>query len=490
MSTFLLIAAVVLALVIGLFAFHAAAAPAPAAQLPDTTAGRRVAAFLAAFNSGQDEQLRQVLAGQFDPQALQTMPLETRLHTLKQLLAETGKLELLTVGAVNDRELTVVAKGSRRGTRLDLTFLFAPGEEHRLMGARIRQIEDDSEGQAPEIAGGPLSTDGARQAIEADLLRLVKEDKFSGAVLVLRKGATLFQHAYGFADRERRQANDLDTKFNLGSINKVFTKLAIAQLAESGKLALGEPFGRYLPDYPDPEVGKKVTVEQLAAHTSGLGDIFTDRFPALRQGLTSLNAYLALFARKPLEFEPGTRSSYSNAGYVVLGLVVERLSGTDYYSYVRQHIFAPVQMKDTDSYPLAEATPNRAIGYTFGDEDGPRQGQRHPNRAALPARGSSAGGGYSTLADLARFAQALAASQLASAAWTHWVAGGPVPKAGAPAAALPPINLGVAGGSPGVNAVLELDPDQGTVVVLSNYDPPSAQQVSRRIRTLLGRIQG
>ena len=144
MSTFLLIAAVVLALVIGLFAFHAAAAPAPAAQLPDTTAGRRVAAFLAAFNSGQDEQLRQVLAGQFDPQALQTMPLETRLHTLKQLLAETGKLELLTVGAVNDRELTVVAKGSRRGTRLDLTFLFAPGEVRRHDGIGIAVAEIDA----------------------------------------------------------------------------------------------------------------------------------------------------------------------------------------------------------------------------------------------------------------------------------------------------------------------------------------------------------
>jgi D-alanyl-D-alanine carboxypeptidase len=374
-----------------------------------------------------------------------------------------------------------------------LTFLFTPDAEHRLEGARIRSLDEDEEAADPEVAGGPLTVDGARQAIEADLAGLVKADRFSGAVRVSWHGQLLFEHAYGFADREHQFPNTLETKFNLGSINKVFTKLAIAQLAERGKLSLTDPLIRYLPDYPNPEVAKKITLEQIANHSSGLGDIFTERFPSLRDKLTSLSAYLPLFADKPLEFEPGARSSYSNAGYVVLGLVVERVSGLDYYTYVRQNLFTPTQMKDTDSYPLAEATPNRAIGYTTGDGEGSKSGTRRPNFDRLPARGSSAGGGYSTVGDLARFAKALSGNRLAGPAWTRWAIGGPSPKPGAPAekTALPPLDLGAAGGSPGLNAVLEIEGggEKWTVVVLSNYDPPSAQQVSRRILTLLGRIR-
>lgn len=488
MNHLLLLAAAVLAAVLGLFAFRAHAATSASPQLPANLAGQRVAAFLDAFNTGDEGALRRLLTTQYDPKALAATPIETRLRTLAQLREDTGKLALVAVHPIDERQLEIVVRGARRGARLQITFQFAPGEEHLLLGARVLHIEDDAEAPAADLAGGPLSVEAARQAIAADLAKLVKDDRFSGAVKVTYRGATLFEQAYGLADRERKRPNTLDTRFNVGSINKVFTKVAIAQLAESGRLSLGETVAHYLPDYPDPEIAGKVTVEELAAHTSGMGDIFTDRFPSLRLGLTSLDAYLKLFVHKPLEFTPGARQSYSNAGFVVLGLIVERLTGGDYYAYVRQHVYAPAGMADSDSYPLAEDTPNRAIGYTFGDEDHPRRGPRRPDADLLPARGSSAGGGYSTVGDLTRFAQALAANRLVGPAWTSWVAGGPPPNA-APPGPIPPIDLGVAGGTPGVNAVLELDPVEGIVAVLSNYDPPSAMQVSRRIRTLLGRIK-
>jgi CubicO group peptidase (beta-lactamase class C family) len=490
------VVAVALGLTLGFFALHAATAP-PVPQLPDTVAGRRITAFLAAFNSGQETELRQLLSSQYDPAALQATPIETRVHTLKQFAADAGKLTVTAVNPVNDHEIAIVVTGSKAKARFEMTFLFTPDAEHRLQGARIRPLDEDEEAPEPEVAGKPLTVDGARQAIETDLAGLVQADRFSGVVRVSWHGALLFEHAYGLADREHKLPNTLDTKFNLGSINKVFTKLAIAQLAERGKLSLSDPLIRYLPDYPNPEVAKKITLEQLASHTSGLGDIFTERFPSLRDKLTSLPAYLPLFADKPLEFEPGARSSYSNAGYVVLGLVIERVSGVDYYTYVRQNVFTPAGMKDTDSYALAEATPNRAIGYTSGDSDRPKAGARRPNQDRLPARGSSAGGGYSTAGDLARFAKALSEDRLVGPAWTRWVVGGPLPKAGAAAPtpapakdALPPIDIGAAGGSPGLNAVLEIEGggEKWTVVVLSNYDPPSAQKVSRRILTILGRI--
>ncbi|HVT16719.1 MAG TPA: serine hydrolase domain-containing protein [Thermoanaerobaculia bacterium] len=483
------IVALLVVLVVGFGARRLSTAHAASPPLPDSLAEQRIAAYLQAVNSGKTEELRELLATHFDPKALRAIPIETRIGNLKRLAAEAGRLELVSLTPVKKREIVAVVKRVGSDARFSLTFFFAPGKERRLVGARIQRIEDDSAAPSPELAGGPLSVAGARQAIEADLARLVEQDRFSGAVLAAHKGATLFAHAYGFADRERKLSNTLDTKFNLGSINKDFTKLAIAQLAEGGKLSLSERLVHYLPDYPNPEVARRVTIEQLASHTSGLGDIFTERFSALRHELTSLPAYLELFADEPLAFAPGTKSRYSNAGYVVLGLVIERVSGVDYYSYVRQHIYAPAGMKDTDSSSLAEAVPNRAIGYTGGEENGSGKAGR-PNDDLLPARGSSAGGGYSTVGDLARFAQALSENRLASPEWTYWVGGGPVPVPGTAAAAPPPISFGIAGGSPGENALLELGRDRSLVVVLSNYDPPSAEQVGKRIRTIIGRIQG
>ena len=251
--------------------------------------------------------------------------------------------------------------------------------------------------------------------------------------------------------------NNLETKFNLGSINKAFTRIAIEQLAHEGKLSLDDKLGKFLPDYPNREAAEKVTVHQLLTMTSGIGDFFGDRYMAAdRSKIRSLADYLPLFADKPLLFPPGTQNRYSNGGYIVLGLIVEKLSGQSYYDYVKQHIYQPAGMKDSDWYALDEPTPNRAVGYTKEGE-----GPRHSNHSTLPARGSSAGGGYSTAPDLLRFANALAAHKLGDS------------NAG----------LGIAGGSPGVNAALESNPQTGnTIIVLSNFDPPTADATARQIR--------
>lgn len=461
--------------------------PAPGATMPDTPIGRRAAGFLEAFNSGDMARLRDFITTQYAPTALSRMSADARIQTLGRFSGNAGTLSLLAVDRVDDAELTARVQAGRTGERFRMTFEANAAEEHKLVGIQLEILEDDAEPEAA-VATGPLSAAAAREEIEGYLAELAKQDEFSGAVLVLRDGAPFVERAFGMADKEKKVANTIDTKFNLGSINKVFTRLAIAQLAESGKISLHEPLIRYLPDYPKPEIAKKVTIAQLAEHTSGLGDIFTDRFEAQRLKLTSLQAFVPLFVDDPLEFEPGTKSSYSNAGFILLGLVIEKVSGLDYYAYVKQNIFAPAGMKDSDSFPLAEATPNRAVGYTRGEDERRPNVPRHPNKNILPARGSSAGGGYSTVWDLARFTKALSENKLAGAAWTSWATGGDEPKAAAPAPS-GPIDLGIAGGTPGVNAVLELDPEKGTVVVLSNYDPPSAEQIGRRIRTILGRIQ-
>jgi predicted aspartyl protease len=198
---------------------------------------------------------------------------------------------------------------------------------------------------------------------------------------------------------------------------------------------------------------------------------------AAHASLRKNSDYLPLFAEAPLEFEPGTSQRYSNAGFVVLGLIIEKVSGQSYYDYVRDHIAKPAGMTETASYAVDENVPNRAIGQTKRGPEGPLP-QRRNNTGSLPARGSSAGGGYSTAPDLFRLSQALLADKLLSKQWTDWLFTGKLDAA-------KQRNIGVAGGAPGINAVLEIAPPY-TLIVLSNFDPPSAQEVSKEGRRIAG----
>jgi len=324
------------------------------------------------------------------------------------------------------------------------------------------------------------STLAAQQApidqITAAVDKAAADDKFSGVVLVAKDGTPLLSRAWGMADAAKGIANRPDTKFNLGSINKIFTHVAIGQLAAAGKLSLSDTIAKHLPELNVPSADK-ITVEQLLQHRSGLGDIFGPKFMDSHASIRKLSDYVPLFAGAPLSFEPGSDQKYSNAGFVVLGLIIEKVSGQSYYDYIRDHIAKPAGMTDTASYAVDENVPNRAVGLTKRGPEGPLPARQN-NINTLPARGSSAGGGYSTAADLLRFSQALLADKLLPKKWTDWVFTGKLDAAGQR-------NIGVAGGSPGVNAVLEIAPPY-TVIVMSNFDPPAAMEVGSEVRKLLG----
>jgi D-alanyl-D-alanine carboxypeptidase len=219
-----------------------------------------------------------------------------------------------------------------------------------------------------------------------------------------------------------------------------------------------------LPDYPNAQAAEKVTIRHLLGMTSGIGDFFGSRYDATpKEKIRTLRDYLPLFADLPLEFEPGTNNKYSNGGYIVLGLIIEKASGVDYYAYVREHIFKPCGMADTDSFARDAGTPNLAKGYT---NEGTPAKTRVLNHATLPGRGSSAGGGYSTAPDMLKYVLALRDKKIL----------------------LPDVSsgLGIAGGAPGINSVLEWDPRTGyTVIVLTNFDPPAAGSVAKRIASWL-----
>jgi CubicO group peptidase (beta-lactamase class C family) len=328
---------------------------------------------------------------------------------------------------------------------------------------------------------------------------LSAKDEFSGVVLIAKGENTVFAKAYGAADKSAKRMNTIDTKFNLGSCNKMFTGVAIAQLAEQGKLSFGDKVGKYLPDYPNETVRENVTIRQLLTHTSGLGDFFNPKFDEARTRLRTVASYFPLFASDSLQFAPGEKYQYSNAGFVVLGAIVEKVSGEDYYSYVKKHIFIPAGMTGTGFYgdDTVSEKQSAAIGYTDMGPDHRRMegGQRNPNTDILEPRGGPAGGGYSTAGDLLKFRLALFGNKLLNAAYTDSVVTGKVPTRfglygyGFGNERVPDgFVIGHTGGAPGVYARLDMYRESGhTVVVLSNFDPPAPgdQTLTDRIHQLL-----
>ncbi len=274
-------------------------------------------------------------------------------------------------------------------------------------------------------------------------------------------------------------------------MNKMFTAVAIMQLVEARKVELSDPLGKYLPDYPNKSVASKVTIRHLLSHTGGTGDIFGPDFYAHRDELRSIADYIRLYGKRGLEFEPGSRWAYSNYGFILLGAVIEEVTGHSYYDYVRTHIFDPAGMTGSGSLPEDQAVPERAVGYMKP----PGTTKWVPNTDTLPYRGSSAGGGYSTVVDLARFADALLSHKLLSRNYTELLITGKVEAFAGEKYAYGfedrrdkrgNGSVGHGGGAPGMNGDLRIYPNSGYVVAaLANMDPPAAQQVTTSVCTFV-----
>ncbi|MDF1503170.1 serine hydrolase domain-containing protein, partial [Roseisolibacter sp. H3M3-2] len=333
-------------------------------------------------------------------------------------------------------------------------------------------------------------------ALAAALLALLaaaaEAGEFAGAVLVLRDGRTLFEGAAGPADRERGVPNTPATRFRVGSMNKMLTAVATLQLVQAGALRLDAPLGTYLPDYPNAELASRVTPHHLLTHTGGTGDIFGPEFAARRLELRTTADYLRLYGARALRFAPGTRWEYSNYGFLLLGALVERAGGGSYDDHVAARVLAPAGMTATGAAPEDSLVPGRSVGYT-------RQlvpGALVSNAPTLPYRGTPAGGGYSTVGDLARFAVALREHRLLDPAHTALLLAGKVDAGNGVRYAYGFFDrvvdgrrfVGHGGGAPGMNGDLAFEPGGGyVVVVLSNLDPPAATQMASYVLARLPR---
>ena len=283
----------------------------------------------------------------------------------------------------------------RKTWRVFMLFLFVTGLV--LGGCRERDTQPTPFEATPAPTPTP-AIEGLAE-ISAYIQDLAAKDQFSGAVLIAKDGAPVFEVTYGLADRANEVPNRVDTKFNVGSINKMFTAVAILQLLERDQLSLDDRIIDFMPGYPNEEVAHKVTVHHLLTHTSGMGEVFGPEFSRTsKDRFKDVRDYLPLFMDAPLQFEPGTQSSYSNAGFIVLGLIIEKASGQNYFDYVMENIYQPSGMINTDAYELDYPTSNLAVGYTQqGAEPGRVKNnyyimlrQRQPRRRRLLDRGGFA----------------------------------------------------------------------------------------------------
>ncbi|MEN5208423.1 serine hydrolase domain-containing protein [Stenotrophomonas terrae] len=419
--------------------------------------------WLAAYNSGERDALQTFLADyKVGQDAQRFLDIRQSLGTFKLVGVKSStedSAQLMLLSEMTDRGV-LATLDLDPADRFDVTKLQLEGmdlpDEFKPQRMRLAQV----------LAAGEARLDAARAA-----------DTLSGALAVAKDGKLLMSWHGGAADREHAIGVDETTRFRLASLNKMFTAVAILQLQEAGKLSLDDKIALHLKNYPNQQIAEAVSIRQLLNHTSGLGDVFGEEFEKRSQSLRTLNDYWSLASATPLGSTPGSEDGYSNYGYILLGSIIEAVSGQSYYDYVDQHIYRVAGMSATGSEPESTAVPGRAVAYTKVD------GKWAQETKTLPWRGTSAGGGYSTVGDMLKFAEALRAGRLISPTslglatapqnnkgWYGY--GFMVSGQGAQR------QYGHEGGAPGANASLVVLPAQGYVVVgLSNVDPGAMENV-------------
>tara|TARA_A100001391_G_scaffold46046_2_gene27129 strand:- start:5470 stop:6834 length:1365 start_codon:yes stop_codon:yes gene_type:complete len=284
-----------------------------------------------------------------------------------------------------------------------------------LVRVTVRLIDDEN-GRRAIIPLHPynLSAAGAANYTLAAAAREAEGDTFAGIVMIVPGEGEPWVQTYGSADLAGTRPITPDTPFLIASAGKMFTTVAVLQLVEQGKIDLDEPLGRYLPDYPNAQVREQVTIRHLLTHRDGTGDmgILRREYGDTRAQVRSLGDIVALNGQRDPSFEPGTQFEYGSYGMLLLGLVVEAVSGEDYYDYIQRHVFDPAGMAHA-GYPQASEMDDVAEGLTtfYGQES-----ELVPNRDVLPWRGTPGGGGVASASDMVAFFGALEDGTLLSSA--------------------------------------------------------------------------
>jgi CubicO group peptidase (beta-lactamase class C family) len=468
--------------------------PLPASQvaggvLPATPAAKRFSAWLLAYNSGSLGSLTRFAASSFSRAALAKRNAGDRAASDQWLYLNLGPMRFQAIDSSTDSSITATVWQDLVEGWGHLTITTELASPFGITSRQVGFLEPPS---ATLQVQGIVTEAQIASELTRFIPKLVARDVFSGVVSVLHHGRPVFLREYGLAQRDPRIQNSVNTRFELASVSKMFTGVAIAQLVEQGKLSYQDTIAKLLTDYPNRSAGARLTVHHLLTHTSGLPEyLFTEAYRASKSRIRSPADYWPFFANDTLEFAPGSQWSYSSSNYVLLGAIIERVSGTPFADYVQSRVFTPLGMAHTSYVPDREAT---AIPFTrFGADRRPDLQRYHAVERFADERGSPAGGGFSTASDLQQFVNGLLTRRLISDK-TFSEAVTPRVKAedgdwsyGFQSHDWNGVRfLGHNGFAEGTFNQVDFYPDLGyTVVVLSNVDMSGAGAIAYKLRLLI-----
>ncbi len=464
---------------------------------PDSVVSNLVNDFLIACNSGKRDDMQDFILLHYDKNALRRIPLFAVVSLNMGFYYETGGMGYELLKILPSKPNLVTAELYNKLTETIVRFKIPVSGTPSYKINRFIKTESIAS-SANDKQFKQLSEEEVIVRIEKFLNKLGEDEEFSGAVLIAKNGTVLLKKAIGEASKAYEIPNKTDTKFNIASVGKIFTGLAVTQLAEQGKLSFDDPVSKYVSaEWLDPEISKKIQIKHLLTHTSGLGDYFRDAYkqcsiPFFRD----LKDYKSLVVDDTLMFEPGTKFSYSNTGMLLLGVVIENVTNDKYFNYLKNNVFEPAGMVNTDGFDKDRPVKNRATGYTKVYKNGTVSWNNHQFTRIM--RGSPSGGIYSTVEDLLKFDIAIRSNKLLSPEYSEILLEG-----------RPELNAsfhsygffvseGAAGrvashkgdGS-GMNCHFKMYIDTGyTIVILSNYSAPSANIVANVIDQFINNRAG
>ncbi len=457
--------------------------------MPDGVLGDRIRSVIETLNANSPEAVQRFLQQECSERFRNIAPMDEHLSAFLGVHRQWGEVQfhsIRTYEPPRPDETIVILKDSNFGAWRAFVIQLDEAAENRITSLSLTDARVPTNVSQPDVSQTELigQTSGMVQ-------RLCAQDVFSGTILLAKGDDILYSHACGEASKRFHVANNIDTKFNLGSMNKMFTATAINQLVERGVLAYDETIEAHVDQSWLPsDVTSKITIHHLLTHTSGLGSYFNETYwNGSRELYRDVDDFKPLVSGEQLAFEPGERFRYSNTGMLLLGVVIESATGQSYFDYIRENIYEAAGMANSDSYEMDFPVDNLAIGYIpnrnseYGWEN---------NLYKHVIKGGPAGGGFSTVTDIYHFARALETGKLVSnetleLMWTDHsgdgygygfgIAEGPAGKV-----------TGHGGGFPGLNSNLDIFVDSGyVVVVMSNYDE-GASPVARQISNLIGRM--
>ena len=459
---------------------------APSPDIPDTPAGKRLKESLDLINTGDIDKIRDYTRNQFTESFLEMFGEERLFQVYYGFYEKYQGLDFHKARESTPNQIVAVHRCRLTGSGYLFGLTVKDKPPHMIHGMTILPLAHPDQPESLES----FTVEEKIAMLESFLDRLDEAGVFSGAVLLARDGDVLLKKACGPASRRYSIPNRIDTRFDLASLNKMFTAVAVAQLCEQGKMSYEDPIGKYLgSDWIPKDIGKKVRVKHLLSHTSGIwiggeDDCLTYLEEAFKRQFRGIDDFKYLSAKAKLKFEPGEKYVYSNMGMHLLGPIVEKVSGENFYQYLQSHVFGPAGMSGAGFYEVDRPEPDVAMGYVKLYEDGKFRWKS--NVLECQIKGTPAGGAFATVDDLWKFAKALQSNTLVSEKTreilftakeelnaSSYGFGFKVRKLDEQ------LKIGHTGGYIGINNSFSMYPNNGyTMIILSNVDLLSGSMAS------------